>query len=129
MQDVERIAEEYARDCAADAVDWAGEERGDDTEPACLDSIVEVAWEDLAQRIDGCQEVIYTWRAWEVVGEDPDAAEQAHEDMTGEAWPSGAESLAQVMSALAYARLYQAGGEYIAGAVAEYAEDRGLPVE
>ena len=92
---VREVLREYREDPCATPGDY-------DTDDVQTD-----ADERLWQSVDGCADVIYTGRAWDIVAQYASDAQDAYRDMTGEPFPSDAESLDAMMPRLAFALIYQ----------------------
>jgi hypothetical protein len=112
---------ELSRELAVDAVsETLRELRGDPVAAPGdydADDVAQAAHDHLWQSVDGCADVIYTGRAWDIVAAYPTEAQDAYAEIMGEPFPSNVESLDAMMPQLAFALIYAAASQRIAAEV------------
>lgn len=107
MQSVNTLARELATDAVREALRAYREDPCATPGDYDTDDVQTDADELLWQSVDGCADVIYTGRAWDIVAQHATDAQDAYRDMIGEPFPSDAETLDAMMPRLAFALIYQ----------------------
>jgi len=111
------LAEDYAKEAIEEAKrfsDWK-----DDREN--IDSLRDYAFDHLHQSIDGCQEVIYTYKAWQLCAE-MDTAEGEDYLRDNGMDSIGEQGIDGLISQLAYATLFNKANECMQEILEEIAE-------